>query len=53
MKIYKQIISEVGQIGYEYAADIERWYKEAGLPLEGMGHSELFDYFTAGGDAFP
>ena len=53
MKTYKQIISEVGQIGYEYAADIERWYKEDGLPLDEMSHSELFDYFTAEGDAFP
>lgn len=53
MKTYKQIISEVGQLGYEYAAGIESSYKEDGLPLDEMSHSELFDYFTAGGDAFP
>ena len=51
MKTYKQIISEVGQLGYEYAAGIESSYKEDGLPLDEMSHSELFDYFTAGGDA--
>ena len=53
MKTYKQIISEVGQLGYEYAAGIESSYKEDGLPLDEMSHSELFDYFTAEGDAFP
>lgn len=53
MKTYKQIISEVGQLGYEYAAGIESSYKEDGLPLDEMSHSELFDYFTAEGDTFP
>ena len=53
MKTYEEVISEVEQMGYEYAETIEEWYKEDGLPLNEMSFTEIFDYFSSDGDAFP
>ncbi len=53
MKTYEQVISEVEQMGYEYAACIEEECEKDGLPLAEMNQAELFDWITSDGDAFP